>query len=254
VIDTSIFPGTAPVMHPRSDAAWLAEFATKRLQALALEASDGPALVRQVMEEARDSFFAAAPPERRDPTTWPLGAMTLVRAEPERLRVWMFGDTTAFLRRPDGSVETIGEASAMREFEAAKARELLDATGATPATITGTPEFREWLAGRRSRQTASGGPAILSLRPDAADAMRYQDVAAGAGATILLTSDGLSALVDLYGHVDAAGLLAAALESGLETLAREARRIETEIDPSGALFPRFKLSDDATGLLVKKNI
>jgi hypothetical protein len=252
VIDTSIFPGTPPAMHPQSDAAWLAGFATARLEALAPEADDGRDLVRRVMEEAREAFFAAASPERRDPVTWPLGAMTLVRAEPERLRVWTFGDTTAYVRRPDGSVETVGEASNLREFEAAKARELLDASGATPATITRTPEFREWLSGRRTRQKASGGPEILSLRPEAADRMRYQEAEAGPGTIVLLASDGLSALVDLYGHVDAAGLLEAALASGLAPLAQAARRIETEIDPSGMLYPRFKLSDDATGLLLKK--
>ena len=27
---------------------------------------------------------------------------------------------------------------------------------------------------------------------------------------------------------------------------------ETEIDPAGMLYPRFKLSDDATGLLLEK--
>jgi hypothetical protein len=252
VIDTSIFPGTPPVMHPQSDAAWLAGFATMRLRALAPAAHDGRALVRQVMEEARDAFFAEAPPTRRDPVTWPLGAMTLVRAEPDRLQVWTFGDTTAYIRQPDGSVETVGEASNLREFEAAKARELLDASGATPATITRTPQFREWLSGRRLRQKASGGPEVLSLRPEAADAVRYQEAEAGPGTVVLLTSDGLSALVDLYGHVDAAGLIEAALASGLEPLALEARRIETEIDPDGKLYPRFKLSDDATGLLLEK--
>lgn len=52
--------------------------------------------------------------------------------------------------------------------------------------------------------------------------------------------------------MDAAELIDAALSSGLEPLARELRRIETEVDPDGARFPRFKQSDDATALLLRK--
>ncbi len=35
VIDTSIFPGTPPIMNDRSDAVWLATFASERLSDLA---------------------------------------------------------------------------------------------------------------------------------------------------------------------------------------------------------------------------
>jgi hypothetical protein len=43
----------------------------------------------------------------------------------------------------------------------------------------------------------------------------------------------------------------AALASGLEPLARLAREIKTERDPHGKLYPRFKLSDDTTALLLR---
>ena len=52
--------------------------------------------------------------------------------------------------------------------------------------------------------------------------------------------------------METTALIDAALASGLEPLARELRRIETEIDPDGALFPRFKGGDDATALLLRK--
>jgi hypothetical protein len=177
--------------------------------------------------------------------------LTLVHGASDRLRIWTFADTTAYVCRPDGTVLTVGEGPSLREWEAAKAKELLEVSGSTPATITGAPAFRSWLASRRERQKTSGGDAILSLRPEAADEMRYDEVPAEPGTVILLTSDGLSALVDLYRHMDARSLLEAALTSGLEPLARAARRIETEVDPSGKLFPRFKTSDDATGLLLR---
>src|SRR4051812_26766178 len=80
VIDASIVPGTAPVLHPSSDAAWFAAFASARFAALAPAASAGPALARQVMAEARAVFLAGAS-ARRDPLLWPVAALTLVRAD-----------------------------------------------------------------------------------------------------------------------------------------------------------------------------
>ncbi|GEO17306.1 hypothetical protein [Microvirga aerophila] len=251
VIDTSIFPGTEPIMGERSDAAWLAGFASRRLSDLAPNADDGPSLIRHVMEEARVAFLAVAPDERRDPVTWPVGAMTLVRRRNESLDVWSFADTTAFVRGPDGVVLTVGEAPGLRQFEAAKAAELLEASGATPKTVTQTPVFQEWLAGRRQRQKEGRGLALLGLDPSAAGRLRHEAVHCPDGAALLLTSDGFSALVDLYGAMDAAAMMEAALTSGLEPLAREARRIEIEVDPGGKLYPRFKESDDTTALLLR---
>jgi hypothetical protein len=234
VIDTSIFPGTPAIMHERSDAAWLASFASRRLSDLAPEAQDGSALIRHVMEEART-----------------VGAMTLVRHRGGSLDVWTFADTTAFVRRPDGSVLTVGEAPGMRQFEVAAAERLLQASGATPETINRTPEFQAWLAERRQRQRQSRGASLLGLDPSAADRLRHETVPCEEGSTILLTSDGFSALVDLYGVMNAESMMAAALSSGLEPLAQKAREIETQIDPDGRLYPRFKVSDDATALLVR---
>jgi len=67
---------------------------------------------------------------------------------------------------------------------------------------------------------------------------------------VLLASDGFAALVDLYRVLDAQALLERALATGLQPLVAEARRIETEVDPDGLRYPRFKTSDDATALLL----
>lgn len=251
VIDTFIPPGTPAAMHIQSDAAWLAGFATERLAALAPRARNGAALLRQVMEDARDTFLAKAPPERQDFMTWPAGAMTLLRGEGRHLDIWTFGDTSAFIRHPDGSVRTIGEAPELRAAESAKAAEFLKATGSTPKTLLTTPAVRQWLRDRREQQRTGGGMPVLGLKPETADRLRHDRVDLEPGTIVLLTSDGFSALVDLYRHVDGKGLVETVLSSGLESLAREARRIETEVDPDGRLFPRFKQSDDATALMAR---
>lgn len=253
IIDTSIFPGTKPAMHEASDATWLATFADERLSDLAPHATDGATLVRHVMEEARRTFLASAPPERQDFVTWPLGAMTLVRRRDRLLDLWTFGDTTAYIRQPDGAVLTMGEAPGLRALESAKAAELLQASGSKPTAILDEPVFLDWLGQRRERQkrAGSGTVALLSLDPSSADRLRHETAPCFDGTLILLTSDGFSALVDLYGYLDPAGLIDAALSQGLEALARKAREIETEIDPDGRRFPRFKTSDDTTALLLR---
>jgi hypothetical protein len=253
VIDTSIFPGTKPVMHAKSDATWLARFADERLSNLAPQAQDGAALLRHVMEEARTAYRAVAPAERHDDfVTWPLGAMTLVRRRGDLLDAWTFGDTTAYVRRPDGTVVTLGDAPGLRDAESSMAAELMRQAGSRPTAILDEPIFLSWLAERRERQRKSGIPAaLLSFNPDAVDRLRHETAPCQDGTVILLASDGFSALVDLYRAMDAEAALEAALASGLEPLVKLAREIETERDPAGQLYPRFKASDDATAILLR---
>lgn len=253
VIDTSIFPGMKPVMHERSDATWLARFADERLSNLAPHAEDGVTLLRHVMEEARTAYRAIAPAERHeDFVTWPLGAMTLVRRRGNVFDAWTFGDTTAYVRQPDGSVQVLGDAPDLRDAEAAKAAELMRQAGSRPTEILKEPVFLSWLGERRERQRKSGIPAaLLSINPDAVDRLRHETASCEDGTVILLASDGFSALVDLYRAMDAKAVMEAALISGLEPLVKLAREIETERDPDGRLYPRFKVSDDTTAILLR---
>jgi hypothetical protein len=241
VIDTSIFPGTKPVMHAKSDATWLARFADERLSNLAPQAQDGAALLRHVMEEARTAYRAVAPAERHDDfVTWPLGAVTLVRRRGDLLDAWTFGDTTAYVRRPDGTVVTLGDGPGLRDAESAMAAELMRQAGSRPTAILDEPVFLSWLAERRERQRKSGIPAaLLSFNPDAVDRLRHETAPCQDGTVILLASDGFSALVDLYEAMDARAAMETALGSGLEPLVKLAREIETERDPDGRLYPRL---------------
>ena len=240
-------------MHEKSDAAWLARFADERLSNLAPQAEDGATLLRHVMEEARTAYRAVAPAERHDDfVAWPLGAMTLVRRRGSALDVWTFGDTTAYVRQPDGAIATLGDAPGLRDAESAMAAELMRQAGSRPTAILAEPVFLSWLAQRRERQRRSGIPAaILSFNPDAADRLRHETAPCENDTVILLASDGFSALVDLYGALDAGAVMEAALTSGLEPLVKLARKIETEQDPDGRLYPRFKASDDTTAILLR---
>jgi hypothetical protein len=127
----------------------------------------------------------------------------------------------------------------------------MKASGSTPTAILEEKLFLAWLSERRERQKRNGSVALLGLDPGAVDRLRHETAPCPNGTVILLASDGFSALVDLYGQMDANELIEAAVGSGLEPLARKAREIETESDPDGKLYPRFKISDDTTALLIR---
>jgi hypothetical protein len=250
VLDGSIPPGVPPIMGEASDAVWLVRFAGERFAALTRGCADGRALIARVIGEARDTFLAKAPEERRESLTWPAAALTLVRGVGDRLDAWTLADTVALVRRPDGAVSALNDAPALRAFETDAAADMLKRTGTDPESVRATPEFRVWMeAGRRARP--GGGVHGFGLRTEALGRLRQEAAAVSPGTVVLLASDGFAALSDAYGCCDSAGLMEAALARGLAPLGRELRRVETEVDPSGRRFPRFKRSDDATALLMR---
>jgi len=102
----------------------------------------------------------------------------------------------------------------------------------------------------RAELNQDGSSWTFGLNPECAAHARGWSIPLKRSAHILLCSDGLSALVDRYHAYDAAGLVRAALDKGLQELGRELRAIEAA-DAGGAKHPRFKASDDATGLLLR---
>lgn len=251
ILDGSIPPGHAPIMGEASDAVWLVRFAGERFAALAPGAADGRALIAWAIGEARDAFLARAPNERRDPVSWPAAALTLVRASGGRIQAWTLADTVAVVRDANGAVATLNDAPALRAFESGAAADMLRRTGTDPESVRQTPDFRAWMEAGRLGRRPSGGVHGFGFRPEALDRLRYESAAVEPGAVLLLASDGFAALSGLYGCYDASGLMEAALDRGLAPLGRELRRVETEVDPSGQRFPRFKCSDDATALLMR---
>lgn len=251
VIDGSILPGIQPVLHETSDAAWFAGFASERFSVLAPGASDGPGLVRQVVEDAMAAFLAVAPPERRDPLTWPVAALTLVRVTAGRLLTWTIADTMAYVIDGSGGYRSVGGGADLRRAESARAAELLRRTGVGPEEIVRTAAFRGWLSELRREAGLFEIAALFGLHTAALERLEARELPFESPAVVLLATDGFSALVELYRAMDARQMVEQARAAGLAPLGRELRRIETEVDPQARRFPRFKTSDDATALLLR---
>ena len=154
------------------------------------------------------------------------------------------------MKRPGKPVEVLGVAFEARAQEAAGVARLAKAKGLNPAGAVNRPEFIEALRKSRNRVNTPEGHWLFGPDATAADHVRSKTVMAPAGTKVLLATDGLLALATDYGRYTAETFMDAAQTQGLAALGEELRGIEAN-DPEGVAFPRFKTSDDATGLLLE---
>lgn len=248
VIDGATNLGDA-LMPGGNDAAWLARFGARRLMAHAGADKSPRKALRDALADTEKSFAALrrAPPQ----AMWQLPSASMMYATQKAggIELLWFGDCAALLRRPGEDVLVVGDSFESRAAEAARAAAIAREKNLDPASGLDRPEVIGAL--RAARNHINGGD-HWRFSPDASAAAHAarRTVAAPPGTLLLLASDGFTALATDYGAYDADGLMAAAVDRGVEALAAEARAIE-EGDPLGRQFPRFKKSDDCTALLLK---
>lgn len=102
---------------------------------------------------------------------------------------------------------------------------------------------------KRAAMNTAGGYGILSITPPPASFIARGSLSIPPGIRVLLMTDGLARLVDVFARYTPAAMFEAACRHGLASLAAELRRIE-DADPECGTYPRAKPSDDATGLLL----
>lgn len=105
------------------------------------------------------------------------------------------------------------------------------------------------LRAARAKMNEPDGYGVLSITPTPARFVTSGSFEPAAGGHVLLASDGLMRLADVYRRHTAEELLAAA-RGGLDALVAELRGIEHG-DAGCRRFPRVKASDDATGVLLR---
>lgn len=236
-----------------SDAAWIAEFAAIRF-AERLDRSAEPKMVlRQVSEEARDTFQRSAGDQPR--YAWPLCSLTALQATPTGFRWFGLGDSCLYLLHDDGQSDFVIPIPGAYEWEQHQAAKHIARVGGIgrAGVANDDPETLEDLRRGRARQnTPDGTTWTFGIVPEAADHLAMIDVPLhGGGATALLCSDGLADLVALYKLYDPATLIQRAATAGLKSLVSELRHMEREVDPDGLRYPRYKQSDDTTAILLR---
>ncbi|MVA55308.1 protein phosphatase 2C domain-containing protein [Agrobacterium vitis] len=235
-----------------SDAAWIAQFAAKRLTMELTRDTNVTEVIRAIAFDAHELFTAAAGDQPR--YAWPLAALAALRVTPDGAQFIGLGDSVLYLLHDDGRVEThmaLPEAFE-REQHAARAHvERLGGIGASGMAANDPQTLEELRRNREMQNTSEGWIWSLGLVPDAADHLVRTALTIETGATVLICSDGLADLVSLYQAYDPAGLVKRAATAGLKALVTELRHLEREVDPDGLQFPRFKQSDDTTAILCR---
>lgn len=232
-----------------SDAAWFAAAMDAELRDVAhdpaLSLSDLPELIAQRLSIA---FAAVARRPPRDRSEHPSAAAIITRfARSGQIEFVSLGDCMLIAETPDGLARIgIDDADAGDAWVAkALSGTLNERQPEKPLT---RDELWPRLQAQRARMNIAYG--IFSLTAPAATMIRHGTIACTPGSRVLLATDGLTRLVDVFRTMSAESLFAAAWDRGLAALIADVRGLE-QSDATCTAYPRAKTSDDSTGLLLQ---
>jgi hypothetical protein len=242
VIDGATPLGPPLLMPPRSDAAWLAEFARDFLLRKLPSALSGREIVRSLSTAAREYFYSHVHGEIRL-YEHPVAAFQTLRIRGNGLETMGLADCTLFIRDALGQCTRWSGTTSDRSSE----REASKRAGGVGAL--NDERVLAALRSQRSIYNTEKGPWTLGLEPAAADHVLVNSLVVRLPALAILCTDGFAAAVDSYELFSSDSMINAAESGGLGSVLREIRHTERRIDPDGSRFPRFKQSDDATAVL-----
>jgi Protein phosphatase 2C len=230
-----------------SDAAWLARTANRLLHAHhAIRDTDQ--LVGVVIAGLASAFEAEQTHRPQERWELPIASLLVLTFSDDAIEAAWLGDCRAILEI-GGFIVTCGETPGGEAQERAFAARIGHDLGAT--AMLRSPDVIEQLRIARAASNTGRGRWVLGLEPEAAKHLETAAFPRSGPVSGLAMSDGFSALELKYKRYTADGLLRQARTAGLAALATELRHIEEVEDPSGSIFPRFKVSDDATGVLFR---
>lgn len=235
------FPGHA------TDAAWLVDTCSDWLAADTARFASVDASIRALEPQLAAAFGPACD---TDPAGGPTSCLVLARLDARddvRARVtWaLCGDVVMLVPVAGDGVRVVTD-HRVKPFEA-KSLAALRAAG--PVADIMTPAARAQIRANRLAVNRDDGFALVC--PSAAWASRMLTGAAGIDVKrpLVMMSDGLYRLVDVFARYDDAALYAACCTRGLAALLAELRAIEAA-DTAPMRHLRFKVHDDVSALVL----
>lgn len=245
VIDGATDLSDTPLTGHASDAAWIAQYLNRRLhEPFDNDPSRGFSDLSRGAAEAFNAPLHGRPYER-----WQSPICSVLMANDRgggTVYVSDLGDCRVFALDADGKAHIAGGPEGAADHEAESAARQTDANKPLLERTETIARLRE----QRAAINREGAEWTFCLDPACGQYVRTRRFDLKTPAHVLLMTDGFSALVDRYRAYDAAGLVRAAFDKGLQELGRELRAIETA-DAASAKYPRFKASDDATALSMR---
>ena len=243
--DRALLPGP-------TDAAWFVAQVQDALPALLSKAPDLPAadLVGALVDELERRQSAAWLDARgADGCETPAASFALVRLIGSEIEVLRLGDCLVLLEASDGAVTVMDHpVLAAIEAETRSALLALRARGVTDPKqvfVAMMPRLRA----ERLRRNLPDGYGVLAAERSCLPMIHIDRIPARALRRMLLVSDGYYRLVDHYNAASDAELVRRTDELGADAMLKRLRAIEAA-DPLGTRYPRLKIADDATALLI----
>lgn len=251
VIDGATDVVDVPLTSYPTDASWIAETLDTQLRDLSLAAATDlgqlPAALAPHLESAFQRVAKRQPIGRQE---HPSASGLIVRTEGTRLEYVVVGDCSLVLRTPNGTKRVgVDDSDAGDVWVANAVKEI---HGQYSDALPDKVREHLWpqLRNARTAMNEIDGYGVFSLTPPPRKFVNSASEAVLAGSLVLLATDGLMRLVDVFRRYTIETLLQAASRRGLSSLLMEVRTLESA-DASCREFPRAKCHDDATGMLVE---
>ncbi|MBK1833734.1 protein phosphatase 2C domain-containing protein [Roseibacillus ishigakijimensis] len=235
----------------KSDAIWFAQNFDHALQALApgkenpldlLAAALRLVLARADQENPRWRTFP--------PHLLPAASLSLVHLGEEETTLLSIGDCINLVREKDGTLRQIGDQRVARHEEESVAlltRLQKIRPALPPAELSA--RLRPILSQQRRERNSARGFWVADLSERWLPELVCTTLATSSLAQILLCTDGLYRLCDVFGHFSQEEFFQRIARQGVATAIALVRQLE-DADPDCTRFPRLKPADDATGLLI----
>lgn len=251
-----ILDGTTGLSEERllpgpSDAAWFVEATEEALSRCMPAGLETFEALQRVGREVRRRFHSAALQEGSEDLEGPAASLAVARHRAGRgLELANVGDCRILLRDARGSVEAFGS-SPVSELDRQVVAKLVELRRRGVASYAEAwHHLVDVIKANRLLANSNGGYWVFDLSERWLPYVESRMFEWRHGDHLLLVSDGFYRLVDTFGFYSDQDLFQAALDGGLVAMGRQLRDAERK-DPECLDYPRIKVHDDATALLVR---
>jgi hypothetical protein len=243
--DRALLPGP-------TDAAWFVAQVQEALPALLsgapnMQVKDLIGALAQELDRRQSAAWLDA--RGADGRETPAASFALIRILGDEVEIVRLGDCLVLLETENGDV-TVLDHPVLEQIEAETKRAVL---GLRASGMTDPQAIRDrmlpQLRAQRRRRNLPDGYGVLAAEQSCVPMVHVDRMPARSLRRILLASDGYYRLTDHYDAMSDAELLRQTGEQGGPALLQQLRVIE-DGDPLGAAYPRLKIRDDATALLI----
>ncbi|HET7087000.1 MAG TPA: hypothetical protein VFI23_19690 [Rhizomicrobium sp.] len=257
-----IIDGATPLRDARyvvaegyeNDVVWFVRSASRALQQYALNGSTPADIIESAMIDVADQYRRAVgaidhvPPEDR-----PVAALAWIRGTSKgsevQLEAAAFADCKIIVVRPGHAPVLLLDDGGRLDARVQRQVADLQCSGAASMDAVKHALLPSLLQGRRAQNTKPSAK-ILGLDPTSIANLRHESISIQGSFHLLLCSDGIFRLVDVYKQMTLVEFVETALKSGPELLLKKLRSIEAR-DRECHAYPRVKPSDDASILVLR---